>query len=202
MHILSDRVILNRKHSFSFFLCLRDKHWIRSANARLRVHTCVLKPTTQTVRYTVRNLSMQLLVKACLCGCPIRRKLFPLFQFFFLYFFSHFLFYFRYRDIRTICVLRGISLSMVSDPVSIIELLIFVCSSDRRFKSAPCYSAFFFEYIFRFQKDIVDVALVLFLAYNRMARIKRGSIRGKFYWPLSTAERATAENGMRHTMLP
>lgn len=100
------------------------------------------------------------------------------------------------------CVLRGISLSMVSDPVSIIELLIFVCSSDRRFKSAPCYSAFFFEYIFRFQKDIVDVALVLFLAYNRMARIKRGSIRGKFYWPLSTAERATAENGMRHTMLP
>lgn len=60
----------------------------------------------------------------------------------------------------------------------------------------------FFEYIFRFQKDIVGVALVLFLAYNRMARIKRGSIRGKFYWPLSTAERATAENGMRHTMLP
>lgn len=123
---------------------------------------------------------------------------FPIFLIF--YFISYIEIYAQYAFFVGFLYRWFLTLSRLSNSAG---LLIFVCSPNRRFKSAPCYSPqLFFEYIFRFQKDIVDVALVLFLAYNRMARIKRRSIRGKFYWPLSTAERATAENGMRHTMLP
>lgn len=52
-------------------------------------------------------------------------------------------------------------------------------------------------YIFRFQRDIVDVVLVLFLARTIGGGIKRGDVyAGKFYWPFffSTAESAV---GMR-----
>lgn len=39
-------------------------------------------------------------------------------------------------------------------------------------------------YIFRFQRDIVDVVLVLFLARTIGGGIKRGDVyAGKFYWP-------------------
>ena len=41
--VLSNRVIPNRDTLSFSSPCLQDKHWIRSGNARLRVHTCVLK---------------------------------------------------------------------------------------------------------------------------------------------------------------
>lgn len=53
--------------------------------------------------------------------------------------------------------------------------------------------------IFRFQRDIVDVVLVLFLARTIGGGIKRGDVyAGKFYWPFFfPPRRARLGNGMR-----
>lgn len=177
----------------------RYKHWIRSVNARLRTRT-VFEPFDSIARE-----------KPILAAVPFVQSFFHIFFPFSLFFLSIEIYRVRFfffscnyfsppppRFNALVTLPRSIDRSIDRSLISFVPL-----SKDRgeEIHGQVSFSLFPFPlvYIFRFQRDIVDVVLVLFLARTIGGGIKRGDVyAGKFYWPFFfPPRRARLGNGMR-----